>query len=72
MLHNDSRVTVLDNRHADDLEILIFKNDLLIVLFLPQPECRRLDRRVVPTREVSRGFKKEKLIANTHNNHHDP
>lgn len=59
MLHNNSRVTIFDNRHSDDLQIFVFKNDLLIVLLLPQPERRGFDRRLVPSKEKKNlGFRK--------------
>lgn len=49
MLHDNGRVTVFDNRRADNLEILVLEDDLLIVLFLPQRERRGLDRGLVPS-----------------------
>lgn len=49
MLHNNGGVTIFDNRHSNDLQILVLENDLLIVFFLPQPERRGFNRRFVPS-----------------------
>lgn len=58
MLHNNGRVTIFDNRHSDDLQILVLKNDLLIVLLLSQPERRSFDRRLVPSKRNNPRFRK--------------
>lgn len=63
MLHNNGRVTVFDDRHSDDFQIFVLKNDLLIVLLLPQPERRGFDRRLVPSKGNNPGFREH---------HHEP
>jgi len=51
VLHDNGGITVFDNRQPDNFQILVLENDLLIILFLPQPKGRGFDRRFVPSRE---------------------
>lgn len=48
MLHDDRRVAVLDERRADDLEVLVLEDHLVVVLFLAQVEGGRGERCIVP------------------------